>query len=252
MLRQRSPATLAFMPGDDRTLLLLWDIDQTLIESRGMGRTIYERIFPKATGHQLRELATVDGRTELDIIHDTLQHHDINPTKQTINDVAAALADGYRAAADEVAQQGRVLPGALEALEAFAADPGLHQSVLTGNTTAVARTKIESFGLDTYLDLTIGAYGDDHRERAELVTIARTRTERYRGTTIPFENVVIVGDTPSDIEGALKAGAQSIAVASGKYSIDDLRRAGASTVLDALHQPELHQALECVRTSASG
>ncbi|WP_338600469.1 haloacid dehalogenase-like hydrolase [Saccharopolyspora sp. SCSIO 74807] len=239
------------MLANDRTLLLLWDIDHTLIESRGMGRTIYERIFPKATGHHLRQLATVHGRTELDIIHDTLEHHDIEPTEQAINDVAAALADGYRAATDELAQQGRVLPGALEALEAFAADPGLHQSVLTGNTTAVARTKIEAFGLEPYLDLAIGAYGDDHRERAELVTIARARAEQHRGTTLPIGNVVIVGDTPSDIEAALTAGAQSIAVASGKYSTDDLRSAGASTVLVALNQAVVHQALKRMRTSAS-
>ena len=239
------------MPADDRTLLLLWDIDHTLIESRGMGRTIYERIFPKATGHQLRELATVHGRTELDIIHDTLQHHNIEPTEQTINDVATALADGYRAAADELAQQGRILPGVLDALEAFAAAPGLHQSVLTGNTTAVARTKIEAFGLESYLDLAIGAYGDDHHDRAELVTIARARAEHYRGTTLPIENVVIVGDTPSDIEAALAAGAQSIAVASGNYTTDDLRNAGATTVLDALHEQEIHQALKHMRTNAS-
>lgn len=240
------------MSADDRTLLLLWDIDHTLIESRGMGRTIYERIFPRATGHQLRELATVHGRTELDIIHDTLEHHGITPTRQAINDVAAALAEGYRAATDELAEQGRVLPGAREALTAFASEPGVHQSVLTGNTTAVARTKIETFGLDHHLDLSTGAYGDDHRDRAELVTIARSRTEQHLAMTIPIEQVVLIGDTPADVEAARTAGAQVIAIASGKYSTDELRSAGATAALNSLLLPDLKHALDLVVNEAAG
>jgi phosphoglycolate phosphatase-like HAD superfamily hydrolase len=234
MLRHRSPATLFFMAADGHTRVVLWDIDHTLIESRGLGREIYERVFPTVTGHPLRELATVHGRTELDIIHNTLELHDLEPTEQAINELATALADGYRAALHELTARGRVLPGVWQALDALRAEPGIQQSVLTGNTTEVARIKVEAFGLDRYLDLSIGAYGDDHRDRAELVTIARKRATHQLGTPIPAAQVVLIGDTPSDVNAALTAGTQIIAVASGKYTVEDLRTAGAETAFENL------------------
>ncbi|MGP4018810.1 HAD hydrolase-like protein [Saccharopolyspora sp. 5N708] len=232
------------MAADGLTHLVLWDIDHTLIETRGVGREIYERVFPQVTGQPLRELATVHGRTELDIIHNTLQLHDLEPTEQAVNQLAAALADGYRDAIDKLTTRGRVLPGVWEALNALAGEPRLHQSVLTGNTTDVARIKVEAFGLDRYLDLSTGAYGDDHRDRPELVTIARKRAAHRLGNTIPAEQVVLIGDTPSDVEAALTAGAQIIAVATGKYSIADLRAAGATTAFESLTDvPHLPRAI---------
>ncbi|MCI2422146.1 haloacid dehalogenase-like hydrolase [Saccharopolyspora sp. K220] len=220
------------MAADRQTRLVLWDIDHTLIETRGVGREIYERVFPKVTGQPLRELAAVHGRTELDIIHNTLQLHDLEPTERTVNQLAAALADGYRDALNELTTRGQVLPGVWEALDALAGESGIHQSVLTGNTRDVARIKVEAFGLDRYLDLSIGAYGDDHRDRSELVGIARKRAAQQLGRTIPAAQVVLIGDTPSDVEAALIAGSQIIAVATGKYTVDDLRAAGAATTFD--------------------
>jgi phosphoglycolate phosphatase len=61
---------------------VLWDIDHTLIETRGVGRAIYERVFPAVTGKPLRQLAEVAGRTELAIMHDTLRFHDVEPSEQ--------------------------------------------------------------------------------------------------------------------------------------------------------------------------
>lgn len=222
------------MTVDGRTRLVLWDIDHTLIESRGVGREIYQRIFPQVTGQALRELATVHGRTELDIIHDTLRLHGIEPTGQAVGDLANALAEGYRTAQDELRERGRVLPGALEALQALTEAPGVHQSVLTGNTTEVARIKLDTFELTAYLDTSIGAYGDDHPDRAELVRIARARGVDHLGEVIAANQVILIGDTPSDVEAALTAGAQIIAVATGKFTVLDLQAAGATTAVNSL------------------
>lgn len=224
------------MGTNGQTRLVLWDIDHTLIESRGVGRLIYERVFPAVTGQPLRELATVHGRTELDIMHDTLVLHGIEPSERIVNQLAAALADGYGDAIDELASQGRVLPGVWEALESLANEPGVYQSVLTGNTADVARVKVEAFGLDRYVDLALGAYGDDHHDRAELVVIACKRASQRLSTAIATNQVLLIGDTPNDVHAALNAGAQIIAVASGKYSIDDLRAAGAATAVTDLTQ----------------
>jgi HAD-hyrolase-like len=116
--------------------------------------------------------------------------------------------------------------------------------VLTGNTTAVARIKLQAFGLDGYLDLRIGAYGDDHRDRTELVNIARHRCGRLFGPPVESGQVVVIGDTPSDVEASLAAGAHVIAVASGKYDRSDLAAAGADSVLSTLADlPGLRRAL---------
>jgi phosphoglycolate phosphatase len=214
--------------------LVLWDIDHTLIESPGTGRLVYERVFPAVTGQPLRELATMHGRTELDIMHDTLALHDIEPTEQLINQLLTALAAGYRGAIDELISRGRVLPGVREALDALAGKPDVHQSVLTGNTAEVARIKVEAFGLDHYLGLALGAYGDDHRDRAELVAVACERAGRHLGVTINAGQAVLIGDTPGDVRAALTAGARIIAVATGEYTVEDLRAAGAATVTQSL------------------
>lgn len=222
------------MGTNGQTRLVLWDIDQTLIESDGVGRLVYERAFPAVTGQPLRHLGKFNGRTELDFMHDTLALHGIEPTEKTVRRFAAALADGFRDAIDQLVGRGRVLPGVWEALEALANEPNVAQSVLTGNTADVARIKVEAFGLDRHLDLSLGAYGDDHRDRPELVAIACKRAAQQLGGAINADQVLLVGDTPNDVHAAVSTGAQIIAVASGSYSVDDLRAAGSGTVLQSL------------------
>ena len=56
--------------------MVLWDVDHTLIETRGVGLAIYRRAFPAATGRPLDRLAVVSGRTELDIMRETLRLND--------------------------------------------------------------------------------------------------------------------------------------------------------------------------------
>lgn len=220
------------------TRLVLWDLDHTLIESRGVGRAIYERIFPRATGQPLRELATVHGRTEFDIIAETLQTHGIPATAQAVTRLAEALADGYREARNQLVSRGRVLPGARETLARLAGESHVHQTLLTGNTAAVAAIKVDAFSLDPYLDLTIGAFGDDDRERPALVAVALRRLQERHGIALEVDQAVIVGDTPNDVAAALEAGTQLIAVATGRYTVDELTAAGADHTLDDLADSE--------------
>lgn len=212
-------------------ILVLWDIDHTLIETRGVGRAIYARVFPDVTGKPLQHLAEVAGRTELVIMHDTLALHDVEPTDATMRRLAAALVQGHEDARTELATAGRVLPGAKETLAALAADHRVHQAVLSGNLRDVSRIKLEVFGLDSYLDLASSAYGDDHTERAELVAIAQHRATVQMGSSFDKEHTVLIGDTPKDVEAALTAGVRVIAVASGKNNETELTKAGASAAI---------------------
>lgn len=225
------------MPSDEfDPRLLLWDVDHTLIETRGMGLAIYRRAFLAATGRRLRELAEVSGRTELAIMRDTLRTNGLEPTDEAVEALAAALVQGYEDARAELASQGRALPGARDTLAATVGDPAVCQTVLTGNLRAVARIKLEVFGLDRFLDLDAGAYGDDHHDRATLVSLAQRRAGRRAGTTFTDSGTILIGDTPNDVAAGLRAGVRVIGVATGKTGQEELRRAGATSTVDDLRQ----------------
>ncbi|MGH3648691.1 MAG: haloacid dehalogenase-like hydrolase [Micromonosporaceae bacterium] len=181
---------------------MLWDVDHTLIETRGVGRAIYDRAFPAATGVPLVELASISGRTELDIMEESLRINGIEPGGGAIERLAAELIRGYEGARNELRTVGRALAGAEETLAKLAAEPAVHQSVLTGNLRQVARIKLEVFGLDTYLDLESGGYGDDDRDRPKLVELARRRTRERTGVAFGSDATVLIGDTPRDVAAA--------------------------------------------------
>jgi phosphoglycolate phosphatase len=215
-------------------ILVLWDVDHTLIETRGVGFAIYKRAFPAATGRPLNTLAQVSERTELDIMRETLRVNGIEPTNESVAKLANALINGYENARDELATTGRALPGTKATLDRLAAEPRVHQGVLTGNLRDVARIKLEVFGLDTRLDLETSAYGDDHSERPKLVAIAQARASEHAGTTFDNQHIILIGDTPKDIEAGLTAGVRAIAVASGKSTPKELHAAGATIIVNDL------------------
>ena len=213
-------------------LLVLWDIDGTLISARGFGGLMYRHAFQAAFGRELEGPVDLGGRTELDIIEETLRQHGIEHTEESSRLLADALASSFETRRGELPGHGEVLPGAIEALEHFADDPRVHQGVLTANLKSVALVKLEEFGLAHLVDFDVSAFGDDHADRAELVTFARERARHIR----PFshDEVVLIGDTPHDVRAATKAGVRLVAVATGRSSRQDLHRAGAQIVIDDL------------------
>ncbi len=114
-------------------VLVLWDIDHTLIKTQGVGFAICQQVFPAATGRPLDQMAQISGRTEPDIMRETLRVNGVEPTDDAIDSLAAALVQGYEDARNELATTGRALPGAVATLRRLAADPRVHQAVLTGN-----------------------------------------------------------------------------------------------------------------------
>jgi phosphoglycolate phosphatase len=212
------------------TVLVLWDIDHTLIDTGGVGSEIYAAAFQQVTGRPMEKMADVSGRTEPVIFRETLQLHKIDAPASLFGTFAGHQARGYAGRADEVRHRGQALPGAAEALRVISAKPDLIQSVLTGNTRPSAELKLRIFGLDSYLDMDSGAYGTDDDTRANLVGIARKRATQAHGVPFDASTTVLIGDTPNDVQAALDGGARIVAVASGRDSVDDLRTAGAGTV----------------------
>jgi phosphoglycolate phosphatase len=213
------------------TRLVLWDIDHTLIETRGVGGQVYADAFAKVTGRPLEKMPELAGRTEPVIFREALKINGIKPDEDLYEQFAAEQARGYAARLDELRARGRALSGAAEALRALSARDDVLQSVLTGNTRPSSEIKLRAYDLDRYLDFDIGAYGTDDDTRANLVGVARQRAEKAHGVNFDAEATVLLGDTPNDVAAARASGARIIAVATGRNTAADLAAAGADTVL---------------------
>jgi phosphoglycolate phosphatase-like HAD superfamily hydrolase len=217
-----------------RPRLVLWDIDHTLIETRGTGGRLARAAFQEITGIRPHRMAVATGKTEPVILAETLLAHGIRPTEEHQRRYAETLPEQYRRHIDQLRQGGRALPGAAAALAALNQVPDLIQAVLTGNYRAVAAVKLAAFHLDGILDLEVGAYADNAADRAALVPIAQRRAGRKYQHAFTRVNTVIIGDTTHDVAAAYQGGAAIIAVTSGHHTADDLRAAGADIVLTSL------------------
>lgn len=204
--------------------LVLWDIDHTLIATRGVGLEIFAAAFKAVTGRVMERQARVDGSTDPVIFSETAQLHGIAAGRSDIGRFAAELAAGHRRRAADIRARGHALPGAAAAMDALAA-AGIEQTVVTGNIRATAHIKLAAFGLDGPVRWEIGAYGEDSDDRPGLVAAALRRA-----AAAPAE-ALLIGDTPADVRGAEACGVPVLAVASGRSTAAELRAAGADTVL---------------------
>ena len=237
------------------SLLVLWDVDHTLISPGQVGRILYELVFADLFGGPLPQPASMAGRTDRAIALEVLTAAGLPEPRELVPRFQAAMAARAPEVIDEVRARGRVLPGAAEAVAAVAAQSGpgclIVQSLLTGNIRALAEVKLAGLGLLDHLDLDAGAYGDVHEIRAELVPVARSRAARRYQADFSAEATVLIGDTPLDIEAALATGARAIGVATGQFDQAQLAAAGAhcvlpdltstSTLLTALRAPARRQ-----------
>jgi phosphoglycolate phosphatase-like HAD superfamily hydrolase len=207
--------------------LVLWDIDHTLMATRGLGRELWAAAFEQVTGVELCKQASVTGSTERVILRETARLHDIPYSDALFEQFADALGSLHVRRATELRERGHALPGAAVLLAALA-EKDVRQSVVTGNIRQAAEVKLGVFGLDTYLRLDDGAYAEDGEGRPELLRAALA----HAGVT--SDKAVFLGDTPADVTGGHEAGVRVVAVATGRASVHELRDAGAGTVLDSL------------------
>ncbi|GAA3130634.1 HAD family hydrolase [Streptosporangium carneum] len=222
--------------------VVLWDIDHTLVDMRGIGRELSAQAFERVTGIPMRQQARIDGLTEAVIFRETARLHGLATDRDDFERFADALAEAHIMRSADLREQGHALPGASAALNALAEVPGVTQTVVTGNVRMVAEIKLQSFGLDRDIAWEIGAFGEDDDVRAELVRIALKRAAVF-GEATESTNAVLIGDTPADVEAALRNGIPVVAVATGRSTADDLREAGATWVLPDLRDTALLTAI---------
>jgi phosphoglycolate phosphatase len=228
--------------------LVLFDIDCTLIDAHGAGgRALFQAI--KDIYGLEGELGgySFHGRTDPGIIHDlvamwaadpqeVLAEFDGGTQPQVVTALAARL--GYSSAGidrllpaclaryvelvrEEVAAGCvEVLPGIDELVRVLSADETVLVGLLTGNVEEGARVKLAPTGLWKYF--AVGAFGSDSAHRPDLPAVAVARAEALNGRHYAGKQIVVVGDTPSDVECGAYLGVRSVAVATGRYSVDEL------------------------------
>jgi phosphoglycolate phosphatase len=200
--------------------LVLFDIDCTLIDSHGAGGRAILRAIKDVYGVE-GELGdySFHGRTDPGIISDLA-------TLWGGGEPGDRLVDGCIARYVELLHHeidgGEVetLPGIRELVTALAADRRALVGLLTGNVLEGARLKLEPTGL--YSLFRVGAYGSDSALRAELPAVAVARAEALTGRRYAGKDVVVIGDTPADVECGASLGVTAVAVATGRHGVDEL------------------------------
>jgi phosphoglycolate phosphatase len=215
--------------------LVLFDIDGTLVWTDGAGRRAIHHALTEVFGSTGPADYRFDGKTDPQIVRDLMRlvgHDDaqIDAGMQAVFDRYVELlrvelrAPGYRP---------RVMPGVFELLDALEARGDVILGLLTGNLADGARAKLESTGIDP-ARFRVGAFGSDHEQRPSLPEVARRRLREEFGVQVEGSDCVIIGDTPADLTCGRVMGARAIAVATGRYSVDELRGHGAAAVFPDL------------------
>lgn len=214
--------------------LILFDIDGTLVGGQGMGRLALERAFAETFQRRLEDYPRVGevhfaGSTDR-IIHEEMARALEIPAADFERRREELDQAFYRHLRVTVAESDSKTPcpGVLELLPRLATDRRLLLALVTGNLEQGARIKLEPFGLNRYF--AFGGFGSDAPDRADLARLARDRAEAISGEPIAPADVVLVGDTTSDMQAARANRYLAAGVTTGWATAQDLTRAGADAV----------------------
>jgi phosphoglycolate phosphatase-like HAD superfamily hydrolase len=213
--------------------LLLFDIDGTLIRSAGAGKQSMELAFEKVYGISNGfETIQMMGRTDPSIFREAITNHGLEWEVGALDQFQKFYFEILKREIQRSRPGKRICPGILKLLQYLQDQSNVILGLLTGNWQTSAVIKLQYFDIDHFFQL--GAYGDDSEYREELVPVAMEHFFRQTGQSIAKENVVVIGDTPLDIQCAKPHGVRTIGVATGFHTFEDLREAGAGAVFEDL------------------
>jgi phosphoglycolate phosphatase-like HAD superfamily hydrolase len=220
--------------------LLLFDIDQTLINSGGAGLRALDRACEKVLGlKNAMQGISPHGKTDPAIAREILRVR-LDRAPIDGNDIPSIL-EAYVSFLKEEVQLSpayRVLPGIVSLLEEMLHRQDVALGLATGNIELGARIKLERGGLNRYFE--VGGFGSDSEDRTELVRRAAEKAADKIGTSIPPSNIFVIGDTPLDIDAGNRAGFKTIGVGTGSYSAEQLLAAGATAAVADISAGRTH------------
>jgi phosphoglycolate phosphatase-like HAD superfamily hydrolase len=208
--------------------LVLFDIDGTLLHTHGAGRRAIHAALLAEFGAIARGGVRFDGKTDPQIVRELLEEVE-HPHQEADDRIAAVCRRYVDFLRDELAPpngQTLVYPGVPALLDLLEARGDALLGLLTGNVADGARLKLAAAGIEPG-GFGVGAFGSDHADRACLPAIAAERAAAVLARVPRGAEIVILGDTPSDMTCGRAVGARAIGVATGSYSAHDLKAAGA-------------------------
>jgi phosphoglycolate phosphatase-like HAD superfamily hydrolase len=220
--------------------LVLWNIGLTLLDVARVNRAAYAEAFRAVTGRPLVQVPQMAGRTDSETFFEALAVNAAGPQpgdpagEVLLGRFTRELAAAFGARRGLLTAQGRLMPGAREAVAQVGRLPGLVQTVVTGAIRPNAIEVLRAFGLDSYLDTEIGGFGSEVYPKGAMLLNARGRAAEKYHADFTEHTTVYIADSTRDVEAARIGGARAIAIASGSSSAGELRDAGADLVLDDL------------------
>ena len=211
--------------------LALFDIDGTILVSDGAGRRAIHRALREVFGGTGPGDHRFDGKTDPQIVRELmrLDGHDDARIDAGLPDVLDRYVRYLERELADPAYAPRLLGGVLPLLAALEARDDVTLGLLTGNVEAGARAKLRAAGVDPGR-FANSAFGSDSEHRPDLPAVAQRRATESLGAAIPGDRVVVIGDTPADVQCGRAIGARAIGVATGRYAAEELEAHGPAFV----------------------
>jgi phosphoglycolate phosphatase len=216
--------------------LLLFDIDGTLLLG-GPAKTAFEEAMIAVFGTAGPiESHSFSGKTDPQIARELLERAGL--TGDDIDEGLPRLFRRYLAGLEAGLDHTpmRALPGVAQLMDRLKSIDEVALGLVTGNVRQGAQLKLRSAALEHHFH--IGGFGSDHEHRNELPGIAIHRAERHWGVSFDEREVVVIGDTPRDIECGRAHRTRTVAVATGHYTMAELDAHGPDVVFESFAEVE--------------
>ncbi|MEM9413921.1 MAG: HAD hydrolase-like protein [Planctomycetota bacterium] len=221
--------------------LLLFDIDGTLMITKGAGSRCLHRAGRMVFGEQFEWTDITVGTLDPQIFAQLARHNGIGDSGEHLARFRATYLAELEAELGTIGDDITLMPGIPTLLDTLHARTGpngdLTLGLLTGNFQHAAHLKLNAAGFDLRR-FPVTAFAEDGNERNDLPRVAMDRALALTGEAIDPGQVFIIGDTPRDVACAHANGCVAVAVATGRYSTAQLAEAGGDLVLDSLEDPK--------------
>ena len=214
-------------------MLVLFDVDGTLLETRHAGtRSMHDAACELFGDTFTFDGVEIAGRIDPLIWSDVARVNGVDDPESHHERFRAVYA---RHLARRLAQKNRVrlMPGVTALLKRLSEADGVVLGLLTGNYPETGRMKIQAAGVDPDI-FVVAAWGSDGGTRRDLPRVAMDRHRAIKGRSVAPGEVLIVGDTPHDVDCARACGCRSLAVATGTCPRRELDGCGADLVVEDL------------------
>lgn len=214
--------------------ILLFDVDGTLLDPMGIGRIFFKRALEDVYGIAISvDGYDMAGKTDWQILTEVLRLNGLKDER-----IEALRMEAFQVYAQNYLMipstyQMHRLPGVKDILEELTQDESFILGLVTGNVREIVAHKLRFVGVDPSL-FKFGAFGSEHIDRNTLPALALYRLGQMLGAPVPLESVLVIGDTPLDIECARRARLKVLSVATGHFDLDTLGKYHPDYLLEDL------------------